>query len=502
MSLTKVTYSMIDGISANVKDFGAVGDGVANDTVAIQAAIDSGASSVFFPSATYKVGLLNMVSNQKLYGEGASSIILASIATADAPGGVVNGTLKSGLEICDLKFQGINRPENNNPANQDGDRGINFDNCSNVKVHDCEVEGFWSFGIVCSLGSDIIIANNYIHDIGNQSCIAVSNGVSQATITGNICTDGKLYGIEIENMTKKVSAVGNSIRNCVAGIGVINGSQHISIVGNNIFECNNVNPISGTKGLGLYYVGETARPLYDIVTTGNVVSDNEDYALVIVGGHQNLVFAGNTFQNNASNTTGKLVEIILGTGDRKNVTFSGNIFECFNVSKAFIADTITDYTFSGNHILNPSGNVFDFFNTCTNNNFEMPKILEGVIDGIPNQENLSSSLTNWFWSADKSEQYVTIDGAGNFERNLKSLRKEKLIGVYWCVNSNASTGNWVLSANGTPVSISVAAVSGQEVWTYTPLNIITASGASNLISVDNTVSNTNGDYFKFKLVSL
>lgn len=40
MSLTKVTYSMIDGTSVNVKDFGAVCDGVADDTAAVQAAID------------------------------------------------------------------------------------------------------------------------------------------------------------------------------------------------------------------------------------------------------------------------------------------------------------------------------------------------------------------------------------------------------------------------------------------------------------------------------
>lgn len=41
MSLTKVSYSMITGSPANALDFGAVADGVTNNTTAIQAALDS-----------------------------------------------------------------------------------------------------------------------------------------------------------------------------------------------------------------------------------------------------------------------------------------------------------------------------------------------------------------------------------------------------------------------------------------------------------------------------
>ena len=75
MSLTKVSYSMITGAAVNVLDFGAVGNGVADDTDAIKAAIakavaltqsgNSGifgsgvttgtAPTVFFPSGVYKI---------------------------------------------------------------------------------------------------------------------------------------------------------------------------------------------------------------------------------------------------------------------------------------------------------------------------------------------------------------------------------------------------------------------------------------------------------------
>ncbi len=69
MTLTKVDNRLIVGAPANVKDFGAVGDGVTDDTVAIQAAIDSG-KSVYFPAGHYKVtATLYPQANTKLIGE-------------------------------------------------------------------------------------------------------------------------------------------------------------------------------------------------------------------------------------------------------------------------------------------------------------------------------------------------------------------------------------------------------------------------------------------------
>lgn len=86
MSLTKATYSMIDGAPVNVLDFGAVGDGVTNDAVAIQAALNSGAQTVYIPAGTFKTtATLSIPSNVTLVGAGRGATIIdcqtSSIAT-------------------------------------------------------------------------------------------------------------------------------------------------------------------------------------------------------------------------------------------------------------------------------------------------------------------------------------------------------------------------------------------------------------------------------------
>jgi hypothetical protein len=77
----------------SVKDFGAVGDGVADDTAAIQTAINSAANkAIFFPAGTYRTtGPLYPASNSKFIGEdgatGAFSSFVSTI-TYDPPAAI------------------------------------------------------------------------------------------------------------------------------------------------------------------------------------------------------------------------------------------------------------------------------------------------------------------------------------------------------------------------------------------------------------------------------
>jgi hypothetical protein len=71
MSLTKVSFSMIDGASANVTDYGAVGNGVTNDTAAFTAAL-AVSKSIYVPYTpdSFIVDGLNVDFGVKIWGPG------------------------------------------------------------------------------------------------------------------------------------------------------------------------------------------------------------------------------------------------------------------------------------------------------------------------------------------------------------------------------------------------------------------------------------------------
>ena len=89
--------------TVSVKDFGAVGDGVTDDTAAIQAAIDAvesvGSGRVFFPRGEYLVSSTITLSNTgvELFGDGPGNMVNTTPGT-DAPT-IIKGTSPTGAVI-------------------------------------------------------------------------------------------------------------------------------------------------------------------------------------------------------------------------------------------------------------------------------------------------------------------------------------------------------------------------------------------------------------------
>lgn len=134
--------------TVSVKDFGAVGDGVTDDTIAIQAAIDTG-FDVVFPSASYKITAPLEIGSQRLFG-GTGAKATNRPQTKIFPDGNFPAFVnKSGFPSFQIDgfyiYYGATVPTN---SVTDGNKaGFYFTGLSSwpevIQVSNCTVEGGW-----------------------------------------------------------------------------------------------------------------------------------------------------------------------------------------------------------------------------------------------------------------------------------------------------------------------------------------------------------------------
>lgn len=172
MSLTKATYSMIDGAPANVLDFGAAGDGVTNDTAAITAAFASG-KPLYFPEGTYLYTPADTIDIAvPLFGAGKRESIIQCVSSA----GMV------GKPVFRLTDGSISDIQINESAAGKTMHGVEFSNA--------DPDAFTGF---------LTMERVYIY--GFNRGLTVNNifnlTVTAARVTG--CTEG-LYGAPVDNV--------------------------------------------------------------------------------------------------------------------------------------------------------------------------------------------------------------------------------------------------------------------------------------------------------------
>jgi hypothetical protein len=105
MALTKVSFSMIEDMVVNVKDYGATGDGVTDDRAAINLAfaevIGRGAGTVYFPAGTYRI--------TEFIGNTTSPTSQISIAVIGEVGTVIECDPTVAANFCfNLQFADLN----------------------------------------------------------------------------------------------------------------------------------------------------------------------------------------------------------------------------------------------------------------------------------------------------------------------------------------------------------------------------------------------------------
>lgn len=149
--------------TVSVKDFGAVGDGVTDDTTAIQNALNSSALAIYFPPGTYKTTGTITVSQTGtcLIGDGPYDAIIESTA--------VGPTLSINTSLSGVTIQGLHFTKPSATA-VIGDDGIRFNTLTEQAfINNVKVTNHWNGFSLCptsySFVTNIIAQNNYGHGV-------------------------------------------------------------------------------------------------------------------------------------------------------------------------------------------------------------------------------------------------------------------------------------------------------------------------------------------------
>jgi hypothetical protein len=354
----------------SVKDFGAKGDGVTDDTAAIQAAINANSGkSVFFPPGKYTVsGTLGSSAltcpalGISLLGASQNNAILStedSIAFFSAVD-------VDNVEIAGLQFT------NNATSRTAWQRGILLRGVRNASVHDCTFhkigDGCINAGMKGQGGSEKVpdgtrmservqICNNQILDCrGTVMILTKFIGAKELIIAHNVIKDSGSVGISLESETgvpgqemKTAAIVGNIVDGCSYtytggisnvswGISISEYSEQITVTANTVS-----NIIGNTISAGISV--DTSPSQSDLVVDQIAVSSNViSGVLADTGrGHGIICFVGDS---NAKNITifgnsikacfnGITLETAAGAktlGTIKNICINGNVIaSCLDI---------------------------------------------------------------------------------------------------------------------------------------------------------------------------
>lgn len=260
--------------TVSVKDFGAVGNGVADDTVAIQAAIDATPvyGTTFFPAGTYIItATLNLKSNTGVDGQGAT------IKAKDAVNFeyMMLAASKTNVTVKNIRFDA-------NKANRSAGQNVRFmclgfTDCDDCTASNVYVENARGYSSIPAVG--LAVGGSSIR-CKIENCTAVNCGDSGANaadgffasgesnlIIGCLATNCTDTGFVIESSNAS-GIVGCIARSCNAGAAItnaVNADKYGNFIsGVSVFDWNSA--VTGGIQIGCPLNTSTGA-LYDTVVS-------------------------------------------------------------------------------------------------------------------------------------------------------------------------------------------------------------------------------------------
>lgn len=320
-------YNNITLLLHNVRDFGAVGDDVADDTAAIQTTLNEGGITVF-PSGSYRISHLDIPNGAVLWGAGSGGygILVPDgqhtklVRIANTNQHLLQGAIGAAhVRIHDLHLDGN---KNNNTS---GD-GIHLDDAITAEeaqwhIEDCFIEANPGHGIYVGDGRRAVKATRSVFylnglsgarvqgsDSGWETCIFGSNTIDGIQVAAQVTrlSDCDVFGntqtgVNIVSTITGVTVEGCGIdRNQRHGIFIAGSCEEITI-SNNILHSNSQENNGQYHHINVVTTTGKVAILGNNFTTDAGITSNAGYGIFLATGAKALT-AGNTHKNGASNS--------------------------------------------------------------------------------------------------------------------------------------------------------------------------------------------------------
>ncbi len=302
--------------SVSVKDFGAVGDGVADDTVPIQRALDTG-RNVMVPPGEYRLtaSLTLAADHQAIFAHGWSSVLRQTVGTLN----VVEANRKAGVAVRGLKLVAAGAK-----SSLTSGCGVLFAGVTRGEVSRCWVTNHLGAGICLQNSNQNLIEGNRLTDspatdvmrhTAAGADIAVIYASSANLIRSNWCVSGNAYGVYIQaikpgDLAEDNLVAGNVVKDCRA-YGIITYR---------------VDSAAGASVDRTILVGNTVKNTKGSIA--DAVRGHTYGAAIYVQGSEEAVVADNTIDGSHTAAV-TFLELLapgaIGATNQSNITITGNV---------------------------------------------------------------------------------------------------------------------------------------------------------------------------------
>jgi hypothetical protein len=349
--------------SVSVADFGAIGDGTTDDTVAIQAALNTQKPVSLGDGKTYKI-TSKLTAYDSIFGDSLIKMFTSSTNCIEI-------TSRSEFVFSGFSIQSTNTGDLFNNVAQ----GIEVSSCSNFKIENLGIV-YFTDGISVSNSDAFVIQGNKIHEIG-QELIAVryssgwsvvdnygynhngdgilikGNSLHGGLISGNTVKDGvNTYGYATKGggitcnleggdttAIRALSISDNIVSATSYGIALV-GALYFTITGNKVLDLVNGKGIQMDEGTT--YNPNSVASGYGVIANNVIqnIADDEGIRVTLTGTVANLpcVISGNYVDINNS---------IQNSINAQSCTVSGNMIKGGSVGLS-----ATDCAVNGNIFFN------------------------------------------------------------------------------------------------------------------------------------------------------